>query len=83
MARRVASSSVMSLLSVADSSSSMSHAVSTCVASTRWPPRERFGGSRRRIMLLRKAWRHSSSKAEAEGRCRFCSMGVEVLLALR
>eukprot|EP00965_Chrysotila_dentata_P031277 1041390-Pleurochrysis_carterae.AAC.1 len=39
---QVASSSVMSLLSAADSWSSMSDAVSTCIASTRWPPRKRW-----------------------------------------
>eukprot|EP00965_Chrysotila_dentata_P056533 1875914-Pleurochrysis_carterae.AAC.1 len=39
MAKRVASSSVMSLLSAVESSSSMSDAASTCIASTRWPPR--------------------------------------------
>eukprot|EP00965_Chrysotila_dentata_P075797 2504341-Pleurochrysis_carterae.AAC.1 len=39
---RVASSSVMSLLSAADSSLSMPDAVLTCIASTRhWPLRER------------------------------------------
>eukprot|EP00965_Chrysotila_dentata_P077114 2546067-Pleurochrysis_carterae.AAC.1 len=37
MAMRVASFSGMSLLSAADSSSSMPDAVSTCIASTRWP----------------------------------------------
>eukprot|EP00965_Chrysotila_dentata_P225527 6194819-Pleurochrysis_carterae.AAC.3 len=80
MAKSGASSSAMSLLSAADLSSSKSDAVLTCIASSRWRPRERCGRSWRRIKLLRKKSHLRSLKALRVGGSKraslFCRMGI-------